>query len=116
MPTINRTVKVKQPKQVYQHTRQSQQYYNTLQWKNLRNSYIKEHPFCQYCYDHYGRIRLAEEVHHVREILSGLTEEERMELLLDRDNLMSVCRDCHLEIHNQKRKEITPGDGQKEQG
>lgn len=112
MPTINRTVKVKQPKQVYQHTRQSQPYYNTLQWKNLRNSYIKEHPFCQYCMDKYNRVRLAEEVHHKLEILSGVTEEERMEILLDRDNLMSVCRECHLEIHNQKKS--TPGDGQKE--
>jgi len=116
MPTINRDVKIKQPKQYYKHNNVSAEYYGTVMWKNLRNSYIKENPFCEYCLKEYNRVRLADEVHHIKEFLSGKTEEERMELLLDRDNLMSVCRDCHLEIHNARRKnkKLNPPGDQKE--
>lgn len=113
MPTINRSNKVREPKQIYKHNRQSEKYYNTLQWKNLRNSYIKEHPFCQYCQEHYNRVRLAEEVHHCTEFLQATTEEGRMELLLDPNNLMSVCRECHMEIHSIRRKNRNnPGEDQ----
>lgn len=103
MPTINRSNKVREPKQIYKHNRQSEKYYNTLQWKNLRNSYIKEHPFCQKCLEE-GRVTLAEEVHHITTILSA-PEEFRYAVLTDDQNLVSLCKKCHSEVHTTNNKD-----------
>lgn len=104
MPTINKLKKVKEKQVPYKHEgKRGSKFYNTIQWKNLRNRYIKEHPFCEIC-ESKGIVKLAEEVHHKEEFLKGTTEEDKWNLLLDEDNLMSLCSDCHHEIHNEERK------------
>ncbi len=105
MPTINKLHKVREKKVPYKHDgKKGAIFYNTKQWHNLRNRYIKEHPFCELC-EQRGIVRLAEEVHHKEEFLKGITDEEKWQLLLDEDNLMSLCSDCHHEIHNDNRKD-----------
>ena len=47
MPWIDRTKKIKQPKPKYvHHSNMSHKYYNSKQWKDMRNIYYKNHPFC----------------------------------------------------------------------
>ena len=74
-----------------------------IHWNRLRNSYIHEHPLCELCLLN-GRSVPAEEVHHKRPFSTGKTEEERFSLLLDRNNLMALCRSCHHKIHNDMRR------------
>jgi hypothetical protein len=110
MPTINRKHRVRQKQTTYIHlNNNSSQYYNTSQWHKLRDYYIKNHPFCERCEEN-GRVTLAQHVHHKIEFLTGKTEEERWKLLLDEDNLQSLCAKCHAEIHNERRKEKNLGD------
>ncbi len=97
MPTIPRlkdTKHVDRQKPIIQ----SSNYYNKKGWKLLRNSYIRLHPLCERCLES-GITTAAEEVHHKIPFMTGMTEEQRIGLLLDPNNLMSVCRDCHLKIH-----------------
>lgn len=73
-------------------------YYNNKMWYALRNSYIREHPLCECCYEK-GIIKPAEEVHHITPFSQGANAEERWELLLDESNLQSLCHECHKEKH-----------------
>lgn len=59
-------------------------------WKRIRDSYVKEHPFCEKCFER-GILVSVSEVHHKVPISKGGTH--------DRSNLMSLCRSCHNKIH-----------------
>ncbi len=59
-------------------------------WKRIRDAYVREHPFCERCYEE-GRLTAVEEVHHILPISQGGTH--------DRKNLMSLCQSCHNKIH-----------------
>lgn len=103
MPTINRLKKVKEKKIPYKHYNQSTKYYNNSLWYHLREWYIKNHPLCERCLDK-GIVKEAEDCHHKIPFLTGDTDEERWKLLLDEDNLQSLCSKCHTEIHNERNK------------
>ena len=98
MPTIN---KGRKPSISKHKSGESSKYYNSKWWKRLRHSYITNHPLCEECAKE-GRSTPAEEVHHVIPFLTGNTDEERWDLLLDPDNLESLCLDCHQKIHGKK--------------
>lgn len=97
MPTI-RLLKTRTKATPYRHTNQSSKYYDTKQWKMLRKAYWKAHPLCECCLKK-GIVRQADEVHHKHIFLRGKSEEERWNLLLDWNNLMSVCSECHAKLH-----------------
>lgn len=59
-------------------------------WKRIRDSYTKEHPFCEQCFER-GILVPVDEVHHKVPVSKGGTHE--------RSNLMSLCRSCHNKIH-----------------
>lgn len=101
MPTINKQ-RIRGKQVQYRHNNVSAQYYNTSAWRNLRNYYIKRHPLCEECMKN-GKVKAAEEVHHIKEFLRGKTDEERYLLLTDESNLMSVCRKCHMKIHSRRK-------------
>lgn len=101
MPTINKQ-RIREKQVQYRHNNVSAQYYNTSAWRNLRNYYIKRHPLCEECMKN-GKVKAAEEVHHIKEFLRGKTDEERYLLLTDESNLMSVCRKCHIKIHSRRK-------------
>ena len=104
MPFINRKHKIKEkPTPYIHHNNVSAQYYNTSQWHKLRDYYIKNHPFCERCAEN-GKVTLAQQVHHKIEFMNGFTDEDRWRLLLDEDNLQSLCTKCHTDIHNQRNK------------
>lgn len=58
-------------------------------WKRIRDRYIAAHPLCEQC-EQQGRTTLAEEVHHIKPLSQGGTN--------DVGNLMSLCTPCHSEI------------------
>jgi 5-methylcytosine-specific restriction protein A len=97
-PTINRLRDQRKRRPIYYN--QSSEYYGTRQWHDLRDHYIQHHPLCERCLEQ-GRTVPAEHVHHVIPFLTGNTKADRMKLLLDEDNLMSLCRSCHKAIHRE---------------
>jgi len=78
----------------------SQKIYNSTLWKKLRNAYIAEFPLCEECMKH-GRVTPADAVHHRVPFLSGNTQQEIESLAYDYNNLMSVCSQCHVELHKE---------------
>jgi len=71
--------------------------YDTPYWKQLRLSYLMEHPVCECC-----KNALATEVHHKIELKRATSDEEMISLGFDVNNLMAVCTKCHQEIHSHK--------------
>ena len=58
-------------------------------WKRIRDRYIKAHPLCEEC-ERNGRIKPAEEVHHILPLSKGGGNET--------SNLMALCKSCHSKI------------------
>ena len=73
-------------------------YYGSKQWHELRNNYYQLHPCCE-CHEQLGIVVPAEEVHHLRVWSKALTEEGKWNLLLNSNNIISLCKDCHRLIH-----------------
>lgn len=81
--------------------------YNTTEWRKLREVYMREHPICEKCLEK-GKITPAEDIHHKISPFRG--GEVNYGLLLDHDNLMAVCKDCHGEIHAAQQGHRNPED------
>lgn len=81
------------------HDKENHIYYGKKAWKELRNSYIADHPVCE-IHLKYDIYKPATEVHHKYIWSHGKTEEDKWRLLLDPMNLMSLCTECHKEVHN----------------
>ena len=97
-----RTTKKRKTNNKSERRKERQSMYNSKCWKELSRWYRKEHPLCECCLKK-GKTTPVEAVHHIKSpFRSELSEEEKWDLLLDIDNLMSVCVDCHLEIHGLK--------------
>lgn len=72
------------------------------QWRRLRVSWLKAHPYCEDCLAKGKRIG-ATEVHHIIPVEPALNEEEKRALMFDTSNLRSLCRDCHLQTHREMK-------------
>ena len=72
--------------------------YNTLTWKVLRLEKLRNNPLCERCYLK-GKIASAIDVHHIVHINEGKNIIEKRTLGFDYENLMSVCKQCHKELH-----------------
>ena len=71
---------------------------NSKRWKVLRIKKLQSQPLCERCKDK-DKITSATEVHHITPVES-VTRIEQMEIFMfDYNNLMSVCSECHNEIH-----------------
>ena len=101
MPTLNLQKKTKKEiNQRNEHTPNRElrhKYYNTPEWKKLRDTYIKEHPLCEDCLNE-GKVVPAEDIHHIRSPFQN--GECNKALLLDYNNLMALCKQCHNKRHN----------------
>ena len=65
--------------------------YNS-RWKQVRDRYVRLHPFCERCLEQ-GRLTAVQEVHHIVPLARGGTH--------NAGNLMSLCRSCHNKIHHE---------------
>ena len=77
-------------------------YYQSHDWKQLREWKINNYPVCQNCL-HYGIVTPATEIHHRIPFSTGTTEEAKWQLLLDPTNIVSLCSSCHDLFHNTMR-------------
>ena len=72
--------------------------YDTPYWKQLRLSYLMEHPICECCGN-----ALATEVHHKIELKRATSDEEMVSLGFDINNLQALCTKCHQEKHKKHK-------------
>ena len=75
--------------------------YNTKTWRNLRKSYLMEHPLCEECLKQ-GKITPATDVHHKYEISNATNTLEMKDIGFDSNNLMALCEECHINKHHKK--------------
>ena len=104
MPTIKKKqIKPNRIKYKNETREKNSEFYNSIAWKRLRDTYISLRPLCECCLSH-ETITPATEVHHKTPFMRGETEEEQWKMFLDEKNLMSVCRQCHIGLHNKDRE------------
>lgn len=72
---------------------------NCTRWTELRIRKISKQPLCEACLEH-GLYTPAQCVHHKTPCETAHSEAEMARLMYDMDNLMSLCRDCHRQIHD----------------
>lgn len=88
--------------------KERQAIYNTKRWKDLRAYMVQKYPLCQECLKA-GKITPTEEVHHLKSpFVPGLTEEEKYKRAYDENNLLCLCRECHIKEHH--KNELTMKD------
>ena len=81
--------------------------YNNSTWRNLRNTYMRNHPICEDCLAK-GKVTPAEDIHHkVSPFKNG---EINYNLLLDYDNLVALCKNCHGIRHAKEQGHVSPED------
>jgi len=69
-------------------------FYNCTLWEHLRVEVLMDqHNECQLCKSK-GLFEVAVTVHHIKYVRL------HPELALTKDNLMSLCKECHYEIHH----------------
>ena len=78
-------------------------FYNSGDWKKVRTQKITQDPLCERCKEN-GRITLAQSIHHIKSPFNYKNQTIDIDLALDIDNLLSVCNQCHGEIHEEQRK------------
>lgn len=107
MPTINLG---KKPKREYkkssngENKKQRAKFYSTEEWKKLRLAKLYETQLCEVCklkglVDEKEILTLAEDVHHLKSFMKGTTFNEQSLLFYNFDNLCSICKKCHAQIH-----------------
>ncbi len=75
--------------------------YTDAKWKRKRSVILKRDNYmCREC-KRYGKVTGATTVHHI------LPVEERSELYLVNDNLLSLCSGCHNQMHDRFTNELT---------
>ena len=76
---------------------------NSKRWKELRISYLREHPLCERCQAE-GYVRSAIDVHHRQPISSAMTVQEMERLCYLPSNLQALCIPCHIKTHKEMHK------------
>lgn len=85
----------------YTKTEDASEFYNSKAWKDMRESILKRDLYlCREC-KAFGKRTEATEVHHV------FTLATRPDLKLNPNNLISLCRDCHLSHHNHLNSDLS---------
>ena len=106
MPQINKPEKKPRPERKETDMRKLRRIaYNDTRWRKERDTFLKEHPLCDDCLAK-GKITPATDVHHIRSPFQH--GEINYNLLLDYDNLMALCKDCHGNLHAAQQGHISP--------
>lgn len=111
MPTINRTPihTTPQRQRIRDKALDIHKMYSSQRWRNIRDSWLQLHPFCERCQELAGNGTItvpnaATEVHHIKPISTAQDGQEMALLAFDYNNLMGVCHDCHIALHKELGK------------
>ena len=109
MPTINRLPK--KPKTSSRNETEMRELrakcYSNTAWRKLRETYLKEHPLCEDCLAE-GKVTPATDVHHIKSPFRK--GEVNWNLLLDYNNLASLCKEHHGARHAAEQGHISPAE------
>lgn len=72
-------------------------FYSTQAWRTVRRNKLMSDPMCEVCASE-GRITKADMVHHIIELRTPIIGWEHR---LDRDNLQSICYECHNKVEHE---------------
>ena len=100
MPTIYKPQK-KRTKDNNRYDAERRKIYNSERWRKLRAWKFACNPLCEVC-ESEGRTVPAEDIHHLTSFMSTDDPQQRLYLVYDFDNLMSLCKRCHQAIHNKR--------------
>lgn len=82
----------------------SRKFYNSKEWIRIRDlAFSRDNGLCQKCLKEKGELIPGDEVHH--KIWLRPTNINNPNITLNIDNLVTLCRDCHMSIHKKSRKE-----------
>lgn len=85
-----------------------QRIYNSKEWKITRTAKLQRDPLCEVCKAN-GKIVAAQAVHHVIPIETASDFAYMQELAFRFSNLLSVCYQCHSDIHQQLNSRTREG-------
>lgn len=108
MPTIVKLQKKQKPSSGRTETdirKLRQKAYQNTAWRKERDNYLREHPLCEKCLEK-GKITPAQDIHHKKSPFKN--GEINWNLLYDENNLMSLCKECHGNIHAAQQGHISP--------
>lgn len=77
--------------------------YRNTAWRKERDLYLHEHPLCEECLKK-GKVVPATDVHHIKSPFKK--GQINWNLLYDENNLMSLCKECHGNIHAEQQGHI----------
>ena len=97
MPTINKK-QITTSNVNKERTKQRQSFYNKSEWRKIRKAKLMAQPLCELC----GAV--AEHIHHIISFVNEDDAMKQMELLLNWENLQSLCQECHNRLHNEDLK------------
>lgn len=79
----------------------SEKFYKSKKWKSKRQLILRRDEYlCREC-KRYGKITPATTVHHILPI------EQRPDLKLNSQNLISLCNECHNKMHDRDNGALT---------
>ena len=112
MSTINKPKKNHSRKKHGVHELIQKHVYSTTRWRNLVKVKKMMNPLCERCLSQ-NRTSETREIHHVIPLKTcNGNIPYLLQLAFDYDNLMSVCCQCHEDIHAEMRaqhkRKITP--------
>lgn len=110
MPTIFKWPRKKRNYSGERYKSEAQAIYQHPRWRKLRDAYLMTHPVCEVC-ERNGKVTPAAEVHHKRPFMEAPEGYERYALAFDVGNLMSVCEQCHHDLHRAMRERSLQGMG-----
>lgn len=79
-------------------------YYNNTAYQHGRKWYLMQHMWCERCMEK-GEYVPSHDLHHIVSPFDGQkTEQQKMDLLLDENNWIALCRNCHNAIHTEQER------------
>ena len=90
----------------------AESFYKGKQWQHCRDNYMKSvHHICERCYNEKGILVPAEIVHHIKHVTAKNVNNP--DITMGYDNLMAVCRNCHAELHSNRKHRYIVGENGK---
>lgn len=78
-----------------------QKVYQSAKWQRLRKAKLMQNPLCEECLAK-GIVKPAVDIHHIDSFMN-YTGNMRLQKAYDFNNLQSLCKECHSELHKSNK-------------